>query len=71
MVDGDLCRNRHQPDSIPHWMALLPLNEQVAFPGAIVGGGNSQRVEVPALDVVADSIAIQVCVEKVLQRSRV
>src|SRR5208282_488963 len=66
VVDRDLRRNRHQSDPLPHRMALLSLNEEIAFPRVVVGRGDRERVEVPALDVFLDSVAVQVLIEKMV-----
>jgi len=43
----------------------------LALPRVIVRRGNGQGVEMPALDVVLDSIAVEVLVQKAPQRSRI
>src|ERR1017187_3930378 len=66
VVDRDLRGNRHQPDPLPHGMALPALNEEIAFSRAVVGRGNSESVEVPALDVFLDPVAVEVPTEKMV-----
>src|ERR1035438_9233255 len=66
VVDRDLRRNRHQPDPLPHRMALLALNEEIAPSRVVVGRGNRESVEVPALDVFLDPVAVEVPSEKMV-----
>src|ERR1019366_7344327 len=59
-----LGRHRHQSDPLPERMALPSLNEEIAFARVVVGRRNRESVEVPALDVFLDSVAVKVLIEK-------
>src|SRR5208337_847050 len=66
MVDGDLGRNRQHPDPLPHRMALLSLDEEIASSRVVVSRGDRESVEVPALDVFLDPVAVEVPIEKMV-----
>src|ERR1039458_1094488 len=66
VVDRDLGRNRHQPDPLPHRMALPALNEEIASSRVVVGRGNRESVEVAAVDVFLDPVAVKVLTEKMV-----
>jgi len=68
MIDRNLGGKCHPPASVPHRVAFPSLNEKIALPRVIVGGGNGESVEMPTLDIVLDSIAIEVSVEIAPQR---
>src|SRR5271166_5805928 len=68
VVDGDLGRNGHQPDAFPYRVSLRSLNEEIAFSGIVVGGGNSQGVEMATLNVVLYLIARKMLSEKTAKR---
>src|ERR1022692_1024704 len=59
MFDRDLGRQGYTAASVPHGVAPLPLNEQIALPRAVVSRGNGKGVEMPALDIVLDSLAVK------------
>src|SRR5208283_2900301 len=71
VVGGDLGSQRHPPAPVPHGVALHSLNEEVTLAGVVVRSGNSQRVEMTALDVLLDTFAVEMCVEKLPQGSSV
>src|ERR1035437_7168912 len=60
VVDRDLRRHRHQSDPLPHRMALLSLDEEIASSRVVVGCRNRESVEVTALDVFLDPVAVEV-----------
>jgi hypothetical protein len=66
VIDRDLRRHRHQPDPLPHRMALFSLDEEIASSRVVIGRGNRQSVEVPALDVFLDPVAVKVLTEKMV-----
>ena len=66
MVDRDLGRHRHQPNPPPHRMTLFSLDEEIASSRVVIGRGNRQSVEVPALDVFLDPVAVKVLTEKMV-----
>src|ERR1017187_467260 len=45
---------------------LLCLNEEIASSRVVVGRGNRESVEVPALDVFLDPVAVKVLIEKMV-----
>jgi len=50
-------------------MAFGALNEEIAFPGGVVGGGDGEGVEMPAPNVVRDTVAIEMGMQIMAQRS--
>ena len=68
MFDSNLGGKCHPPASVPHRVAFPSLNEKIAFPRVIVGGGDGESVEMPTPDIVLDSIAIEVFPEIAPQR---
>src|SRR5271165_5154709 len=66
VVDRDLRRHRRQPDPLPHRMALLSLDEEIASSRVVVGRGDGESVEVPTLDVFLDPVAVEVPIEKMV-----
>jgi hypothetical protein len=71
MVDGNLGRDCHPPDALPHGMPLGSLDEQITLAGVIVGRGNSERVEIATLYVSLNAVAIQMAAKKVAQWPRI
>lgn len=71
MLDRDLGRQSHPAAPVPHGVAFGPLNEEITFSGVIIGGGNGKRVQMAALNVFLDSVAIEMGMEVVPQRSRI
>ena len=71
VVGRDLGRQRDPPATVPHGMALHSLNEEVALARVVVGRRDGQRVEMSALDVLLDSVAVEMRVKKVPQRGRI
>src|SRR5271166_2395141 len=69
VVDRNLGRKGHPAAAVPHRVALHSLNKEITLAGVIVGRGNGEGIEISALDVVLDPVAIEVCAEKVPQRS--
>jgi hypothetical protein len=59
VLDRDLCRQSHPPAPVPHGVAFGALNEQIAFPGVVIRGGNGERVQMSAPDVVLDPVTIE------------
>src|SRR5579863_8798203 len=71
MLHRNLRGHRHHSHPLPHGMASLSLDEEIAFPGVVVGRRNRQSVEISALDVFLDPVAVQMPMEKSAKRSRI
>ena len=69
MVDGDFGGDGYLANALPYWNAFRPLNEEIALAGTEVGRGDGNGVEISALDISLDVIAIEMRGEKAAERS--
>src|SRR5271166_257255 len=71
MIDCDLGRQSHPPAAVPHGVPFCALNEQIAFSGVVVCRRNGQGIKMPAFNVFLDTVAVEMGMEEVPQRSSI
>src|SRR5271167_3279367 len=71
MIDRNPGRQSDPPAPVPHGVAFGALNKKITLAGVVVCRRNGKRVQMSALDVVLDAVAVEAGMEIVSKRSRI